>query len=72
MDLSFKISFLSDHSACDGREGRLKDIFEMYGFKVLKIYGAGYYPFTGILSRFLSRIDPIHSAFITIVARKKQ
>ena len=49
----------------------LKDIFELYGFEVLNIYGAGYYPFTGALSRFFSKIDPKHSAFITLVARKK-
>lgn len=38
---------------------------EEVGFKVEKIVGAGYYPFN-----FLSNIDPRHSAFLTIKARK--
>lgn len=38
---------------------------EEAGFKIEKIFGAGYYPLN-----FLSRLDPRHSAFIIIKARK--
>lgn len=44
----------------------LKEIFELHGFKVEKILGAGYYPLPSIISRF----DPKHSAFLTIKVRK--
>lgn len=48
----------------------LKELFELYGFKIEKSFGAGYYPFTSIVSRTLSHIDPAHTAFIGLKARK--
>ena len=48
----------------------LKEITELYGFQIEKILGAGYYPFPKALSRFFSRLDPIHTHFITIKVRK--
>ena len=44
----------------------LKELFEIHGFEVKKITGAGYFPFPAILGR----LDPKHSHFITIKARK--
>lgn len=48
----------------------LKELAKMYNLKVESHYGAGYYPFGGNLSKLLSKIDPTHSAFIGIKARK--
>lgn len=44
----------------------LKEIFEIEGFKVTRILGAGYYP----LPNFLARLNPRHAAFLTIKVRK--
>ncbi|MBU4446666.1 class I SAM-dependent methyltransferase, partial [bacterium] len=44
----------------------LKEIFQIYGFKVESITGAGYYPFPEMISKF----DSKHSAFLTIKVRK--
>lgn len=43
----------------------LKEFFEVYGFRVEKIVGTGYFP-----ARF-GKIDPRHGHFITIKAYKK-
>lgn len=48
----------------------LKELIELYGFKIEKFFGAGYYPFTSIISRFLSKVDPIHTSFIGLKAKK--
>lgn len=48
----------------------LKELFENYSFKVRKIVGDGYYPFLGIVSKFLSFIDKKHSVYLTMKARK--
>jgi SAM-dependent methyltransferase len=48
----------------------LKEIFEIRGFKVEGLVGAGYYPFPKPLSSTLSALDPRHSAFIIVKARK--
>lgn len=48
----------------------LQELTQMNKLKIEKLYGAGYYPFRGILSRLLSKLDPTHSAFIGIKARK--
>lgn len=45
-------------------------IFEEYGFIFEKGLASGYYPFFGIAGLTASRIDPYHSHFITIKARK--
>ena len=43
----------------------LIDHIEEAGFKVEKVAGSGYYPVN-----FAARIDPRHSAFLTVKARK--
>ena len=48
----------------------LKDLFTIYNFKVEVAFGAGYYPFWGLPSYLLSKLDPTHCAFIGIKARK--
>lgn len=48
----------------------LREITELYGFKVKKTFGAGYYPFWGKISQALSSINPSHSAFIGLKAQK--
>ncbi len=49
----------------------LRELFELYGFKIEKSYGAGYYPFPPLVSRLLSHIDPLHAPFIGFKARKR-
>ncbi len=49
----------------------LKELIELYHFKINSFYGAGYYPFRGKLSKILSNIDPTHCAFIGLKATKK-
>ena len=44
----------------------LKEFFEIKGFVIEWILGAGYYP----LPNFLAKIDPRHSAFLTVKVRK--
>lgn len=44
----------------------LKEIFEVEGFKIARILGAGYYP----LPNFLARLNPRHAAFLTFKIRK--
>lgn len=44
----------------------LIDLFKAYGFKKVKIKGAGYYP----LPAQAGRLDPRHAAFITVKAYK--
>lgn len=48
----------------------LMELFEYHGFRVEKIAGDGYFPFPLKLGRFLSRVDPKHSMFLTMKARK--
>lgn len=44
----------------------LRELFELKGFKVEAILGAGYYPFLSVLAK----IDVRHAAFLTIKIRK--
>ena len=44
----------------------LIEMFEAHGFKNVEIAGAGYFPLPAILGR----LDPRHSAFITVFAQK--
>ncbi len=48
----------------------LRELLELHRFKIERVFGAGYYPFFGKVSQILSKIDPCHSAFIGIKARK--
>lgn len=48
----------------------LKEIFQLYGFKVERMMGAGYYPFPRAMATIFSKLDPLHTPFITIKARK--
>lgn len=48
----------------------LRELIELYGLKIEKFFGAGYYPFLSIVSEFLSKIDPVHTSFIGVKARK--
>jgi len=48
----------------------LKELLQYHGFDVEKIAGAGYYPFWGRASRPLTHIDPRHSAYLIMKARK--
>ena len=49
----------------------LKELIELYHFKITNFYGAGYYPFRGKLSKILSGLDSTHCAFIGLKAIKK-
>lgn len=44
----------------------LRDFFELFGFKIEKIMGAGYFP----LPSFFGNIDKIHSHFLTFKIKK--
>lgn len=44
--------------------------FVEYGFEFDKGLGSGYYPLFGFSGAFFCRVDPCHSHFITIKARK--
>jgi len=48
----------------------LKELLQYHGFEVEKIAGAGYYPLWGMASRPMSHIDPRHSAYLIVKARK--
>lgn len=45
--------------------------FEAYDFKFVRGESSGYYPLFGFLSKFISRIDPFHSHFITTKFKKR-
>lgn len=47
----------------------LESIFTMHGFEILKRFGAGYYPATGAVGRWLARHHPRHAHFIGILAQ---
>lgn len=49
----------------------LKELFQVYGFNIVSLVGAGYYPLPyKSLSRLFSKLDPRHAHFITIKVRK--
>jgi SAM-dependent methyltransferase len=48
----------------------LRESYEEFGFTVEEIRGAGYFPFSGFLSRFLAKLDPRHSHLLVLKARK--
>jgi SAM-dependent methyltransferase len=69
---------LAIHRAADGLELEswqhlrvfahrgLRELFEVHGFQVERLLGAGYYPLPGRLAR----VDPRHAAFLTVKSRK--
>jgi len=81
-DVSSKFRVGNPFSLCQGRPRvwtahqrvftikGLKIMLETYGSKVEKILTSGYYPFPGLLAKILTRLDPIHAAFICLKARK--
>jgi len=44
----------------------LRDVFEVHGFKVVRVEGSGYFP----LPSGMAKLDPRHSAFLTVKVRK--
>jgi len=48
----------------------LKDIFEVYKFKVEAVAGIGYLPFWGACANMLSHLDRRHALFLLIKVRK--
>lgn len=48
----------------------LKSLLVKYNFKIEQVRGAGYYPFPSFLAKILTTLDPFHSAFISVKARK--
>lgn len=48
----------------------LLDSYKAFGFEIEKIIGVGYLPFTGILSKFFSLLDPKHAHLLIIRVRK--
>ena len=58
------------HNKIFAHEG-LRQIFQLYRFKVESLLGSGYYPMpTRSLMKIAGRIDPRHAHFITIKVRK--
>lgn len=48
----------------------LVELLENQGFEIEQLLGIGYFPFKGKTARVLSKVDPRHSALITIKCRK--
>ncbi len=48
----------------------LIDAYKEYGFKIEKVVGVGYFPFFGYISKILSKVDPRHSHFLILKAKK--
>ena len=50
----------------------LKQICGLYGFKIEKVIGTGYYPFFGLIAKFFANLDKKHAAYLTIKIRKAE
>lgn len=48
----------------------LSELLNLHKYKIENRFGAGYYPFPPPFSRLLSHLDPKHSAFIGVKAKK--
>lgn len=48
----------------------LIDAYKGYGFKIEKVIGVGYFPFSGAYGKFFSNLDKRHAHFLVIKARK--
>ena len=68
-----------DNKALEGAGSHIKvmstraaeDVFMNQGFTVENLKGAGYFPFIGIVSSFLSNVDPYHAHFWIFKLRKE-
>lgn len=49
----------------------LKDLLQLHQFKIIEAAGTGYYPAPSWLARFMSKLDPAHTAFQYIKAEKR-
>jgi len=49
----------------------LKELFEFHGFKVGKIVGVGCYLLPTPIAKFISKISPKHSVYLTMKVRKE-
>lgn len=48
----------------------LKELFTLHNLVIEQSFGIGYYPFPSVISKLLSKIDPVHAACIGLKARK--
>lgn len=49
----------------------LKDLFKVYGFKLERIRGIGYFPLLPLsVGKFFEHIDPVHAYFLAIKIKK--
>jgi ubiquinone/menaquinone biosynthesis C-methylase UbiE len=48
----------------------LREMLSLHGFIIVSDKGAGYYPFNTFIAKLLSKIDPIHTAYILILGMK--
>jgi ubiquinone/menaquinone biosynthesis C-methylase UbiE len=48
----------------------LVKLLEFHGLKVESVKGAGFYPFTGLLMKFMAWYQPQYSAYVIVKARK--
>jgi SAM-dependent methyltransferase len=49
----------------------LRDIFEAHGFQVERLIGTGVYPLPRLIAGVVEQLDPWHSQFLTLKARKR-
>lgn len=74
LSYNYKINPTNGHYALHYRiptYRALKELLEYHKFTVERTIGVGYYPFLGLASRPMSHIDPRHSAYLVIKARKQ-
>lgn len=48
----------------------LVDAYRAFGFEIENVTGAGYFPFKGVLSKIMAKIDKRHSHLLVLKARK--
>lgn len=48
----------------------LKEICQIYGFRIERLVGSGYYPLPPFLARLFCKLDKVHAAFITVKIRR--
>ncbi|KKP93296.1 MAG: hypothetical protein UR98_C0006G0004 [Parcubacteria group bacterium GW2011_GWA1_36_12] len=70
LNINHKSKYYDSHIKIFTPKG-LKELFELNNFRIIKFFGAGYYPFRGNLSKVLSGLDSTHCAFIGLKAVKQ-